>query len=526
MKYNATQLLSKYDKAKSNKNIWDNKYDEIFDLTMPDRNNFYNNNNPRYNPAQGEDKRPTLYTSTGEQSADRFVNRIQSLLTPIGANWIGLEAAAESEDADAINEQLDKISLIANTFKAGSNFDANIAEFYYDLVAGTACLLVIEGDEGNPLNFKPIPINEIVIEEGVDGEVANVYRCFSMRKEIVKYQWVELNNMELADNPHDKEKTMELVECTYKDYETGIYHYKVIDKKEKKYLVEREYKTNPFIVLRWSKCAGEVYGRGLGWKVKNDLKTLNLAVEYSLRALAFSIPTLLAQQDASVDYDDFLLEPGAINPVPSTANNNPSVVPLQMPLNADIQQYNIDTLKMDIKKNMLDNTLPPDAAAPRTATEIAQRAQELNVDITSVFGRLISDFLRPCVKRIIDILQKFGYISQEFDVDQIDGLGFKIKINTPLAKQQTQGEVMGILNAVSMMMQFDPTGQTIQQGVKMAELLSYTLDQMGVPNRFINSPEEMQAVAKQMAESMRAQQEQAMQDEVAMEGAKERMKNE
>lgn len=526
MKYNANQLLDKYTKAKGYKGVWDTKYDEVFDLTMPDRNNFYNNNNPKHNPSQAEDKRPNLYTSTGEQAADRFVNRIQSLLTPIGANWIGLEAAAESENSDAINEQLDRISLIANTFKAGSNFDANISEFYYDLVAGTACLLVMEGDEKNPLNFKPIPINEIVIEEGVDGEVANVYRCFSMRKEIVKHQWVELNDMEIGDNSHDKEKTMELVECTYKDYDTGIFHYKVIDKKEKKFLVEREYRTNPFVVLRWSKCPGEIYGRGLGWKVKNDLKTLNLAVEYSLRALAFSIPTLLAQQDATVDYDDFLFEPGAINPVPSTANNNPSVTPLQMPLNVDIQQYNIDNLKMEIKKNMLDNTLPPDASAPRTATEIAQRAQELNVDITSVFGRLISDFLMPCVKRIIDILQKYGYVSEEFDLSQIDGLGFKIKINTSLAKQQTQGEVMGILNAVSMIAQFDPSGQVMQQGLKLNELLAYTLDQMGVPNRFINSPEEMKVIAQQMAKAMREQQEQALQDEVAVEGAKKRMDNE
>lgn len=517
MKYNAVHLLQKFEKSKGHKHTWDDKYREIFDLVMPDRDNFYETS-----PA--DDKRIGLYTSTGEQSADRFVNRIQSLLTPIGANWIGLEAATQSENAEETNTELDKISEIANTFKDASNFDAIISEFYYDLVAGTACLLVLDGGERNPLNFKPIPINEFSIEEGVDGEVANVYREFSIRRELLQYQWVELENSEFKSSEHDLDPMIELVECTYKDYETGKFEYRVIDKKENRFLVQRQYNTNPFIVLRWSKCAGEIYGRGLGWKVKHDLKTLNLATDYALKSVQFSVPTFLAQQDATIDYDDFLLEPGAINPVPSTANNNPSIVPLQMPLNADIQQFNIDTLKMEVKKTMLDNTLPPEAGPPKTATEIASRMQELNIDITSVFGRLISDFQRPVVKRIIDILQKYGYISEDFDIGNIDGFGFKIKINTPLAKQQTQGEVQAIIGAVSAMAQLDPTGQIIGQTLKLDELLSYTMDQMGVPNRFINSPKEIEAKRTEMAKAQAQAEANAVQTDVAASNAKEQGK--
>jgi hypothetical protein len=175
---------------------------------------------------------------------------------------------------------------------------------------------------------------------------------------------------------------------------------------------------------------------------------------------------------------------------------------------------------MDIKKSMLDNTLPPDATAPRTATEIAQRTQELNTDITSVFGRLISDFQRPVVKRILDILQKYNYISPEFDLDAIDGFGFKVKINTPLAKQQTQGEVQSILNTIGAIMQFDPSGQVLSQTVKLNEVLSYWIDQMGVPNRFINSPQEIAENQQKQALAQQQAQQQAMSNEVAMENAK------
>jgi hypothetical protein len=192
-----------------------------------------------------------------------------------------------------------------------------------------------------------------------------------------------------------------------------------------------------------------------------------------------------------------------------------------MPINVDIQQYNIDALKMDIKKTMLDNTLPQEAGAPRTATEIAQRMRELQVDITSVFGRLISDFLRPLVKRIIDILQKYGYISEEFDINQIDGFGFKIKIRTPLAKQQKQDEMQGILYALSLVMQYDPTGQMMAMSTDLNKLTHYVLDQMGVPNDLIKSPDEMAQAQQAAVQAQQAAQDEALEDEVQADIAKE-----
>lgn len=519
MKLRAKQIIQRYSRAFSKKGNWDNRYEEVFKYIMPERDNFYHDNNPKKNYSQGESKRPHLYTSTGEQAGDVFVNRIQSILTPIGKDWVGLQVSSNFPDSDERNRELDAMADLINSHKSASNFDAVISEFYYDLIAGTACLLVTEGTYNNPLNFKVIPINELCIDEGVDGKVDYVWRKFSLSREVAKYQWAELNDMEVSEEDREKEKEITLLECTYKDYEKDIYFYVVIDVEKEKIIVEREYKTNPFIVLRWTKCSGEVYGRGLGMKALNDVKSLNKITEYSLRALAFSIPTLLAQQDASFDADDFDLTPGALNVVPSTATSNPSVMPLQINPSHDITAYNVDLLKQEIKKTMLDNQVPPDANV-RTATEIIQRVQDHNINISSVFGRLIMEFLVPIIKRMIEVLKSFKYIREDFEVEMIDGYSMKIKIQTPLATQQSQGEVMNIVNAASMLASFDPTGQVLGKVMKLDTLLPYLLETMGVPNRFINSDEEIKQIEEAVQKANREREIQQIQDDVASETAK------
>lgn len=518
----AKQILSRYGKAHTKKLVWDNKYQRVFEMMMPERDDFYNPTSAADNPSAGENKRSHLFTSTGEQSADAFVNRIQSILTPIGANWIGLEVDSMAENAGEVNRELDAVSAVANVFKDASNFDASISEFYYDLIAGTACMLSLPGTAKNPLVFTPVPISQICIEEGVNGEVSHVYRSYELKQEVMKNQWSELKDMKIEAGQEDK--AIPLVECTYKDYDRNITIYKLIDVKAKKVLVTRESKTSPFTILRWSKCPGEVYGRGLGLKALNDLQTLNKITEYGLNALAFTVPTFLAQQDATIDYDDFELAPGTLNIVSSTAANNPSIVPLQMNINQDVSRYNVEVLKMDIKKSLLDNTLPSDGGAPKTATEISERMRELEVNLSSVYGRLISDFLKPIIVRILDILQSFDYIDKELNIDDIDGFGFKIKINTPLAKQQSQGELQNITNAIQILLQVDPSGQMLNAVMKTQDVASYTLDLMGVPNRFVYTAKEIKANQEAQAQAQRASQIQGMEDEVTVSNETEKGK--
>jgi len=511
MTYTIPEVIKKYNVASAVKQTWDDKYKEVFKYTMPQRDGYDGNDDK-----EADERRDTLYTSVGENSADEFVNTMQLELCPPQANWIDLEAgkAIPEEEREEKNIELEKIAEMANEFKNNSNFDIAFSEFCYDLVAGTACLLVTAGSIKQPLRFKAVPLKDFCIEEGANSEVSSVFRSFSIRRELVKYQWRELNDSDLYSGDSDK-KNVNILECTYKDYATDKFVYLVIDKDAEKQLVKRVHESNPFVVLRWNKTAGEAYGRGTGMKALPDLKTLNLVKEYALRALAFNIPTFLAQQDASIDYEEFLLEAGAINVVPSTATNNPSIIPLTVATNPNIEQFHIDDLTMAIKQSMYANTLPTENTGKMTAYEVATREGTLNKNLTSVYGRLVGEFLIPLHHRIFEILESFGIVNEVLNLtERLDGYFYKVKVNSNLSNKLVASEVRAMLSGIELTTALDQTGQLTHQTIKTSALAPYLLASMGMPSKFINTKKEIQQIAQQQAEAQRQQQVQAMQDEV------------
>ena len=514
MKLNAVEIKRRYGLANSVKTTWDTEYREIFEYCMPARDG--------YDKAQGGQKiRENLYSSVGEQSANEFVNTLQEVLAPPMTPWISLISGMriKEEDKETINKELEKIADTANQYKDNSSFDMAFSEFLYDLFAGTACLLVLPGRPRRPISFKAIPLREYCIEEGVDGEVRGVYRKFSLKRELLNAQWIELKNYVVTKAVEDKDIT--LIESTWFDYDLSIYHYQVIDEAESIELVHREYRTNPFIVLRWNKCAGEYYGRGVGMTAINDIKTLNLIKYYSLRNFAYQLPILLAQEDEMLDVDSFDPTPLTLNVVPDTTS---SIMPLDISAKYDQESYKTEELTMDIKKNTYSSTLPSDAGKGMTATEIRERIAELRKSLNSVAGRLVNECMNPLTLRIIDVLGDTGFLGDEykkkFDVLNIDGMKYKNNIITPIGKIIRYAEAQAMKSNMAMLVELDPTGQSLEEYVKTEDAVPAVLELGGMPLKYIRDSKEVQAKRQQVAQNQQAMQQQAVEQDVMAENAK------
>lgn len=511
------EILKRYSNTLDEHNKFELLYKDVYDYGMPARY--------KKEEASGEKKREKIFSSVFEQSCDEFVQRFQSLTAPVNSDWIDFEAGyiynleQKKSEREQVNKQLDMLSKVCNTYKGTSNFDTQYTEFSYDLIAGTACLLILEGTYDKPLVFTVVPFNQLTMEEGTDGTISAYYRSFKMKNELVKEQWKD------ASFTYDEgagSKDVELLECTYYDYESEKWIYNVVDKKLENKIVERRYDNSPFVDLRWSKYAGETYGRGAGLKVIADVKTLNKIKEYSLRGLNYSLPILLASEEGDYDPSKFVPEPLAINPVPNTSTTAPTIRQLEIGNPVDIMQYNITQLEMDIKKAMYASTIPNDPSK-MTATEVLRRVDELDNSLNNSFGRLL-EFLARFVKRIVEVLQKFGYVPMDIDMRQLDGYSYKVKINTNLARQQAAKDVKVVLDAAQAFMAFDPTGQLLTKCIKLNDLLPYLAEKMGIPNEFFWTADEIAQNEQQQALAMQQQQEQAMTDNVAMSNAIEQGK--
>lgn len=521
------KIIDAYHKAQGIKAKWDVLYEDVYKYGMPGRWTETRDLSVR-TLASGETERKELYTSVMEQSCDRFVQRVQQALTPVGVDWIAFEAGyrftANGQPADEVNQELEKIAKMLNVFKDTSNFDSVVTEGYYDLIPGTMCLSLLEGTPDNPFRFTVIPFKDYCIEEGLYSEPCAIYRKVKIKRSLINVQWRDAKNVSIESGKEDEE--VALLECTYKEYESDTWVYTVIDEASSVQYVERVYITCPFIILRWAKCAGEIYGRGLGLKTISDVKTLNKIVEYSLRNLAFSIPVFLAQSGDNYDPTTFRLIPGAVNTVPSTATNNPTIVQLGVNQSPDLSAYHSEQLEMNIKRSLLDDTLPNDPSRQLTATEIAHRAEELQANFSNSFGRIQSEFMYPLIRRMIEVAESFGYIDKSvIDPRDFNGFGYRIKITTVLAGQQRVQEVQNTLAALQAFAALDPNMQLMPKVIKLDQLVPELMRKMGIDPTFIATTAEIQQAQVNEAQAMQAMANADAERQMAIDTNKEAVKN-
>ena len=297
MRLTPEQILKRQVAAQAKKDEFQQLYQDAYEFALPQRQLY----GVWEGGATGSKKMQRVFDSTAINSTQRFANRLQSVVFPPQRKWAKLEAGSDipadrKQQAQAILEVYqDKMFTMLNQ----SNFDIAMGEFLLDLAVGTACMMVQPGDDVQPLNFIPVPLFLVSYEEGANGQVDNVYRRMRMKGESIQRQWPD------AEIPDDMARRIEqkptddieLLEATIYDHKRGDYCYHVIDKTSKSELVYRRRKMSPWVISRYMKVAGEIYGRGPLMTALPDIKTLNKTIELLLKNASLAVAGVYTAAD-------------------------------------------------------------------------------------------------------------------------------------------------------------------------------------------------------------------------------------
>lgn len=510
MRLNAEQILKRHEKALLKKEDFRNLYEEAYEFALPQRNLYDGHYDGKVG---GTKKMNRVFDSTAINSTQRFANRMQSGIFPPQRKWCRLEPGpdipqdrvAEAQSAlDVYNDRL------FATLKQ-SNFDIAIGEFLLDLSVGTAVMMVQPGDDLSPINFIPVPQFLVSIEEGANGNVDNVYRRMRLKGESIQRQWPDAKipdalQKKIEDKPTDD---VELIEATVFDNKRGDYCYHVIHKESKAELLYKRMEYSPWVVSRYAKVAGEIYGRGPLITALPDIKTLNKTLELVLKNASLSIAGVYtAADDGVLNPNTIKIVPGAIIPV--ARNGGPqgeSLKPLPRAGDFNVSQIVMNDLRANIKRILLDESLPPDNMSARSATEVVERMKELSQNLGSAFGRLINETMIPLVSKMLQVMDQRGIITLPL---KVNGLEVKISPVAPLAMAQNMDDVQNILQYAQIAQQAGPQGQ---MSIKIDEMMDYIAEKLGVPQKLRPTPNErammqqqMQEAASQMMEAQQAQQ--------------------
>lgn len=494
MRLDARQVMDRSKKAFARKDLWRTIYEDCYRYALPQRNlydGYYEGHVP------GQNKMNMVFDSTAIHSTQRFANRIQSGLFPPYKKWCRLEPGDDipperrAEVQQALDIYLDKMFTVLRQ----SNFDLAIGEFLLDLCVGTAVMLIQEGDDVNPISFTSIPQYLIALEEGPSGTVDNVYRKYKLRVEAIKREFPDAEMPETLLNlmKTKPQEQVELTEAVIIDPERKDYCYHLVYEKTGEELIYKRMNETPWVVSRYMKVAGEVFGRGPLTTAIPDIKTLNKTLELLLKNASIACAGVYtAADDGVINPSNIRITPGSIIPV--ARNGGPqgaSLAPLPRSGDFNVSQIVINDLRVNIKKTLLDDTLPPDNMSARSATEIVERMKELAQNMGSAFGRLITETMVPIVTRVLSIMDRKGLIQLPL---KVNGLEVKVVPISPLAKAQNLEEINEIMQFVQIAGSLGPGGIA---EMKPDLIATYIGDKLGIPSSLRTTPQEKQAIIQQ-----------------------------
>mgnify|MGYP005991398567 FL=1 len=501
------QVLARYRKAKAIKDQWNPIFEDCYEYAMPQRESFYSE-------SIAKRRSERIFDETAVVGVQEFASRLQSGIVPNYARWADFVAGSEipKEDQKDVNEVLDTVTEYVFEVLQNSNFSQEVHETFLDCAVGTGILLVEEGDAIQPVRFKSIPLPQVLLDAGYDDKIDHVFRerLIKYKQLLVAYPKAVLPERMKEDMMNNPEKDCKVIEVVYRDYDdtkNEIYKFCVISEMYQAELFEDTFKgvgSNPFIVYRWSKCAGEVYGRGPLQLALPAIKTANLVIELILENAQMSISGMYqVEDDGVINVDNIQLIPGTIIP---KAVGSSGLTPVQPAGNFQVSDLVVKDMRTNIKKALYNDMLgQPNQKTPMSATEVAERMADLSRQIGAAFGRLQAELVTPVLQRVVYILKKQGRIK----IPVINGREIKVKSSSPLAQAQNQQDIATIDRFVALL-QARLGPQLSNVLIKQQELAKFVAKKLGVPEELIRSDEEMQEAAQQIGQIMQTGQQAGM----------------
>ena len=491
----AKQYIQKYEKAKSFRENWVPLFEECYEYALPQRESFYAE-------TAGQRRDDRIFDETAVVGVQEFASRLQSGLVPNFARWADLMAGSEvpPNQRESVDNELDEVTEYVFEILQNSNFSQEVHESFMDLAVGTGVLCVEEGDALNPVNFSAIPLPHVVLDTGPDDRIDHVFR----ERKGVKYDHLAMMYPNGTLDPKvmnymGSDKTTTVLEVICRDYSVKneeaylSYAFCMTTNTVLNYKQMKGNGSNPFICFRWSKCAGEVYGRGPLINALSAIKTTNLTIEMILENAQMAISGIYQMEDDGViNPDTIQLVPGSIIP---KAMGSSGLQPIRAAGNFDVAQLVLGDMRQNIKRALYNDMLGNPDKTPASATEVAERMADLSRQIGSSFGRLQAEFVTPLLRRVIRILSKQGRI----ELPKVNGREVKVAARSPLAKAQHMQDISDV-NRFNEIIAGTFGPQMINVIVNQNETAKYLAEKMNLPEKLIRDEEEQQRIVQQISQ--------------------------
>lgn len=506
------------------------KYSKRLEQLATDRRNFENvwqslsdyfqphNANITNIKSQGDNtNRNKIFDDTGSLAAAYLTAEIHSGMTNPATEWLSLKLSGTSLSTGAANDLLAffQKSLLNLFNSSNSCFQLQNHEFISSCVVyGTGCMFVDDAiQEG--VKFSCIPIWEIYAAEDQYGCVDSVIRKYkqTLRQLVQRYGEDKIPSKyknDIKDKPDRMIDVMHIV--VPKEDESSIvpplgqdYIGFTCVVGEDDLLQTSFYFENPYVVARFSKVSGEVYGRSPAWQCLPSNKGLQVMTESILKGAQ------LAVQPPLLTADDGVMMPLKAGPNSIIIGGLENGVPRVQPLNIGNQlNIGIDLLNRASKAIrdafFVDQLVFRDTGT-MTATEVVQRQQEALKLLLPYIGRLSTEYLLPLISRSLSIKIRNGEFGAPNSLPkELLTDGYEVIFTGTLATLQKQVTLSKFNQFVQYL---GPIAQVNPQSLMMIDtktIIRHLAEETGVWNDTLHTEEEIAIMEQAAQQAQQAQQ--------------------
>ncbi len=504
---------------------WEDHWQEILDYVMPRKADVTTHR------TKGEKRSEILFDSTAITASNLLAASLQGTLTSPSLQWFSIKVRSEElmEDRDVqlwLEDAAKRMYAIFND----TNFNTEVHEMYLDLVTiGTGALFIEEGSGGyekNQIHFNTMHIAEYYIQENTAGYVDTLYRKYklSARQAVQEFGEDNLGEKVLKAAKEKPDKMFNFIHAVepLEDYERAMgkgatklpFHSCHVCEEDKMVVRAGGYNEFPYLVPRWSKATGEIFGRSPSYNALPDIKTLNKAVEIGLKAWSKAIdPPLLVQDDGVIG--KVRMTPGGITVV----RNDAAIKPLQIGSNWQITDLKENQLRTAIRQAYYSDQLQLQEGPQMTATEVQVRYELMQRLLGPTLGRFQSEFLNPLIDRVFSLMSRANAFLDPPEI--IKGQSIDVEYVGPLARSQRMEEAVAVERLYQLAMQVIQLDPNIMDIIDHDKAIRMRANLLGVPKSVLRGIDEVKEIREAKAQQAAMEQQMMQQQQMAEVGQKQ-----
>jgi len=514
MKSIVDHVIHRTEQLASFRSPWENLWQDCTDYVNPRRGDFatqqFRGSRNRF------DK---VFDSTAPLANEHLAAGLHGHLTNTTERWFNLRIPG-IEPNQAVRTYLQAVIdlMFDEAFNASStSFTTAIHELYLDLGSYGTGVFYIEDRPGKPIHFRTFHLADCYISESADGVIDVVYRKYKLQGR----QLMQLYRDSLPDKLVDQITKKPLDEFTVIHAVEPNDLYVKGSKKSKDFpikscyvlleehilLEEGGFMEFPYMVPRWSKTSGEVYGRSPAMMCLPDVKMVNEMMKTTIRAAQKATDPPLMVPD-----DGFMLPlrtvPGGLNYYRSGTNDR--IEPLMSGSRPDIGLEFIDNRREHIKRTFHVDWLQLQEGPQMTATEVLQRQEEKMRLMGPMVGRLQTEFLGPLIDRVFNIFARRNLLPQP--PSELEGTALAIDYVSPVARAQKAQTIFNFSRLLEQMMPLANIKPEMFDNIDADSTIRWAHATLDAPIETLIPPDDVEEMrqqrTQQQQEMMEAQQQQ------------------